>query len=109
MTAYNEPMTDLQPPFFPDELRATLANEVTSVAGPYSPRFPSNPLDRKTAQFVQAALHKLGHEVSIGEAAAFWQNYTSCLQAEWSDDAYTVLGAVECIKEYCQFKAADPA
>ena len=89
-----------------EAVRLTLASEVASVAGNYSPRFPANPADRKTAGFVQAALQKLGHEVSIGEAAAFWQNYVSCLQPDWSDDVYTVPGAVECILEYCEYVAA---
>lgn len=91
---------------FPPELRSTLAEEVESVAGEYGPRFPSNPYDRQTAGFVQAALQKLGHEVSIGEAAAFWQNYACCLQEDWSEDVYTVPGAILCIIEYCRYKAA---
>jgi len=94
-----------EPLEFPPELRETLSAEVASVAGTYGPRFPANPYDRQTAGFVQSALHKLGHEVSIGEAAAFWQNYASCLQEDWSDDVYTVPGAILCIIEYCRYKA----
>lgn len=95
-----------EPTEFPIELRETLAEEVASVAGNYSPRFPANPYDRQTAGFLQAALHKLGHEVSIGEAAAFWQNYSLCLQEDWSDDVYTVPGAVQCILQYCAYLTA---
>ena len=97
---------DGQPSIFPNELLPTLAGEVAAVAGDYSPRYPANPYDRQTAGFVQAALHKLGHPVSIGEAAAFWHNYVCNLQPDWSDDAYTVAGAIECIQEYCAFLAS---
>lgn len=90
---------------FPTDLRPILDAEVASVAGNYGPRFPANPLDRQTAGFVQSGLQKLGYEVSIGEAAAFWQNYVECLQEDWSDDVYTVPGAVLCIIEYCRYKA----
>lgn len=96
---------DGQPSIFPDQLRPALVQEVAAVAGDYSPRYPANSFDRQTAGFVQEALRRLGHTVSIGEAAAFWQSYICSSDWEWPDDAYTVAGAIECIRLYCALVA----
>lgn len=90
---------------FPDDLRPIIAAEIASVVGSYSPRYPSNPMDRATAGFVQAACRKLGHEVSIGEAAALWESYLQAIQDDWPDDAYTTAGAQQCLRLFCEYQA----
>ena len=87
---------------FPDGLRPTLACVVAKSTGCYDCDYPFNADERSLAANVQAALHQLGHDASLSDAAAVWESYSLHLQAGWLDGAETIKSAGECLRNYCE-------
>lgn len=89
---------------FPDSLRPKLAELVQDCRDghPSDAHYPFDAQERAEAANVRAALHLLGHEVSLAQAAFFWEAYSHTLMAGWLFGAESVDGATQGILAYCR-------
>lgn len=83
---------------FDESLRETLNELVAEARGSYTnPDYPVDETERREAANVQLALKNFGYEVTLSDAASFWEAYSLSLQAGWLSGAETIKGAEECI------------